>query len=100
MTTTNNHEWKIRFEIGETANGEQFFRIKARNGRILAHSQPYRDAGSAGHAIRLIEQYAGDAPAGTYDGTFEESTGEWVRSEESGEHHATFGDLIKSLFGG
>ncbi len=96
--STNENDWKIRFEVGETHDGKQFFRIKSRNGRILAHSQPYLDKGSAPHAIKLIEEFAATAPVGKYDGSFEDSTEEWVKSEETGEHHESFGDLVKNLF--
>lgn len=49
------------FEIDKSKNGHYFFRIKARNGKILAHSEEYRHYGDCHNAIELIQTGARNA---------------------------------------
>lgn len=49
----------IKFEIKKSPKtGQWYFRIVAKNGRKLAHSEQYRQRADAIYAIRLIQQHA------------------------------------------
>ena len=48
----------LEFEIDKSKGGQYFFRIKASNGKILAHSEEYRDLYDCQKAVELIQQGA------------------------------------------
>ena len=44
----------MKFQIFKTNNGQWAFRLKASNGRTLAHSETYKQKASAMRAIQII----------------------------------------------
>jgi uncharacterized protein len=49
----------MRFEIVKSDSNNQFyFRIKATNGKVLAHSEHYYNRDDCEHAIKLIQANA------------------------------------------
>ena len=67
----NSHAWtckkrfiekkKMKFEIIKAKAGQWYWRIKAKNGKILAHSETYKRKSDAEHAVNLVKESAGAA---------------------------------------
>ena len=52
----------VRYEIVASVNRQWFFRILAINGRVLGHSETYRNRADAHGAADLVRRWAPAAP--------------------------------------
>jgi len=59
LSVMDNGERRDRFDLLDAANGEAYFNLKARNGRVIAHSETYTTRYSADRGIVAVMRNVG-----------------------------------------